>query len=127
MTHPVEHTKNPRTYWGESDKKWGLFPRKPVQSQFTGPLATNDFDQALADYDAFYRHLSKSANFDWAEPAAPKLFGYGQGMQFDPSVLEMYKGMPALDVGATYGVPAEFPGISSIVNLQKEKRKTYGS
>lgn len=123
MTHPVKHTTHPRTYWGDSDKKWGLFPRKPLQTQFTGPLATSDFNQALADYDAFYRHLSKSANFDWAEPAAPKLFGYGQKMQFDPSVLEMYEQMPSYDVGATYGVPEAFPAISSIVNLQEKRRR----
>jgi len=123
MTHPVEHTTNPRTYWGESDKKWGLFPRKPTQAQFTGHYATADYNQAIADYDSFYRHLSKSANFDWATPAAPKLFGHGQNMQFDPSVLEMYKNMPALDVGATYGAPEAFPAISSIVNLREKRRR----
>jgi len=104
---------------------WGLFPKKPDRNRFTGAYANRDYSQAVADYDSFYRHLAKSADFTWAKPAAPKLFSYGQNMDFDPSVLSMYKNISPADIGATYGAPAEFPGIASIVNLERKKR--YGA
>jgi len=89
---------------------------------------TDDYNQAMTDYNSFYQNLRENTDWDWTETASPthEKIGptprYTQHYQkvFGETVPQMYGQMPSVDAGALYGHPQPF-GIQGILNMGRRK------